>query len=118
MKSLFLILCLSIFTQISSHAQNDFELEPNQNMLMTGKGAGQDGAINPYYGQDCYAIVENTGKSDFSIRIQQDGKIVEMIPISSKEVKKVTLLKGYELYLDSNSKEKINAKLDFENMDR
>jgi hypothetical protein len=105
-------------TQYETYAQNEFELEPSQSMLMTGKGTGQDGAINPYYGENCYAIVENLGKSDFSIRIQQKGKIIETIPISSREVKKVKLLKGYELYFDSNSKEKVNAKLDFEKMDK
>ena len=108
---------MALLTQYEMHAQNEFELDPNQSMLMTGKGAGQDGAINPYYGQDCYAIVENMGESDFSIRIQQAGKIIETIPIANQEVKKVKLLKGYELYFDTNSTAKVNAKLDFEKID-
>lgn len=96
-------------------AQVEFDLEPAQSMSITGKGPGQDAAINPYYGQNCYAIVENIGKKEFSIRIQQNGTIIESIPIKKEEIKKVTLLKGYELYFDADSKGK--AKVDFKMMD-
>jgi hypothetical protein len=34
--------------------------------------------------------------------VQQDGKIIEEISILKGELKKVKLLKGYELYLDPN----------------
>lgn len=117
MKTVIIIFSLILLAQYNSFAQTEFELKPSQNMLMTGKGPGQDGALNPYYGQNCVAIVENIGKSDFSIRIQQKGKIIETIPISSNEVKRVKLLKGHELYLDSNPKEKLNVKLNFEKME-
>jgi len=85
-------------------------------MLMTGKGAGQDAAINPYTGEDCYVVVENIGSKEFSIRIQKDGEILQTVPISKKEEKKVTLPKGYELYLDSEAKAK--ARVNFEKMNR
>ena len=117
MKSLLLMLPLLLLAYNKSYAQTEFELGPSQSMLMTGKGPGQDGAINPYYGENCYSIVKNIGESDFSIRIQQKGEIIEIIPISTKEVKRIKLLKGHELYLDSNAKEKITATVDFEEID-
>ncbi|MEY8848552.1 hypothetical protein AB9K26_07040 [Psychroserpens sp. XS_ASV72] len=121
MKKYLLLLCVAFLCQYEliaqSESESEFELEPSQSMLMTGKGPGQDGAINPYYGKDCFAIVKNIGKSSFSIRIQQKGKIINTITIASKEVKKIKLLKEHELYLDANSKEKINAKVDFEKID-
>ena len=115
MKPLLLILALALWTPLTLNAQpeNKFDLDPSQSMLMTGKGPGQDGAINPYYGQDCVAIVKNLGKHPFSIRIQQQGKIIETIPVAKKEVKKVQLLKGYELYLDTSKEGKVKAKIDF-----
>ena len=114
MKTLILLLCLILFTHYGTFAQTEFELEPNQSMLMTGKGPGQDATINPYDGQNCLAIVENIGNMKFSIRVQQKGKIIETIPISKGEIKKVTLLKGYELYLDANSKGIVKARVDYE----
>jgi ribosomal protein L24 len=94
-------------------AQTEFELTPSQSMLMTGKGPGQDGTINPYYGEECFAIVENIGEIAFSIRVQQDGRIIKEIPIEQKEVIQVKLLKGYELYLDPNPKGLAKARVDY-----
>ena len=74
MKALILFLTLTFLVHHETVAQDDFELEPYQTMLMTGKGPGQDGSINPYYGQDCYAIVENIGVGEFSIRIQREWR--------------------------------------------
>ena len=103
-------------TQYEAVAQTEFVLDPVQNMCMTGKGPGQDGAINPFLGEDCYAIVENTGKQEFSIRVQQNGEIIETNPIAANEEKKVTLMHGYEMYFDTEGKRKVKAKLDFEKM--
>ncbi len=89
-------------TQLDVYAQTEFVLDPSQSMIMTGKGPGQDGTINPYDGQDCYALVKNIGNRAFSIRVQEEGKVIEEIPIEKGELKEVTLLKGYELYLDPN----------------
>lgn len=118
MKILIFILGLTIFTQYQSFAQTEFDLDPLQSMLMTGKGPGQDGAINPFAGQDCYAIVENMGKNEFSIRIQQNGEILDTVPVSKHEKKKVKLLKGHELYLDAEAQGKVRAKVDFEQMEQ
>ena len=114
MKTRISILCLVFLIHFGASAQTAFELDPRQSMLMTGKGPGQDGTINPYDGQDCIAIVENIGKRPFSIRIQNDGKIVEEITIAKKEVKRIELLKGYELYLDPNPNGIAKARVSYE----
>ncbi|WP_411894425.1 hypothetical protein [Winogradskyella sp. A2] len=111
MKSLLLIvLCLLSFNTIT--AQEVLELDASQSMCITGKGPGQDGAINPYINKDSYAIVENIGTSYFEIRIQKKGELIKIITIKSSEKKKILLLKGQELYFDTNEKSK--AKIDFE----
>lgn len=116
MKSLLAMLCLTFLTQYEAAAQTEFQLDPSQSMLMTGKGPGQDGAINPFLGEDCYAIVENAGKQAFSIRVQQNGEIVETLRIAGKEEKKVTLRRGYEMYFDTDRKGKVKARVGFEKM--
>lgn len=78
-------------------------LDGNQSMCITGKGIGQDAAINPYKNEDSFAIVKNIGKTTLSVRIQNKGKIADEIAIKPKETKKIVLLKNYELYLDSES---------------
>lgn len=115
MKNIFVFLFICLFVRVNLYSQeNKFELDANVNMLMTGKGKGQDGAINPYYGKDCYAIVKNIGNKKFSIRIQKKGKIIKTFTILKGQLKKIKLLKDQELYLDTNAKYKIKATLDFE----
>ena len=114
MKKLIAVGALFLLGQLSLQAQTEFELNPGQSMLMYGKGPGQDATINPYEGEDCYAIVQNLGMVPFSIRIQQKGKIIETIPIQAAETKKVKLLVGHELYLDSESGKMANASVDYE----
>jgi hypothetical protein len=115
MKTLLLVFGLTLLTQHEINAQVEFELKSSQSMLMTGKGPGQNATINPYEGQECHAIIENFGKENFSYRIQQKGKVIEILPILKGEIKKVKLLKGYELYLDSNSKAK--ARVSYEKIE-
>ena len=117
MKTLIALLFSSFIILTESNAQTIFELDPSQTMLMSGEGQGQDGAINPYYGQDSYAIIENMKESEFAVRIQKKGEIIKMIHITGMETKKVTLLAGQELYFDVPDKEAIKVKLDFEKMD-
>ena len=114
MKTLFIAISLMFLIQFEATAQTEFVIEPSQSMIMTGKGAGQDGTINPYFGQDCYALVKNIGKRKFSIRVQQDGKIIKEISIKNGELKKVKLLKGYELYLDPNPQGIAKASVEYE----
>lgn len=114
MNRLFLLLCLTFVSAYEVHAQTTFVLEPSQSMIMTGKGPGQDATINPYRGQDCFAIVENIGDRQFSVRIQKDGKIINEITILKGESKKIKLLKEQELYLDPNPKGTAEASVDYE----
>lgn len=116
MRALLIVICLTVFSNTEVLAQTEFELDTQQSMIMTGKGPGQDGTINPYAGEDCYAIVENIGERSFSIRIQTKGKIVEEIAIEKGDTKKLKLLKGYELYLDPNPEGKAKARVDYERM--
>jgi len=76
-------------------------------MLMTGKGVGQDGAINPYFGQESIAVIENLGKGTFSVRIQENGTIKKEISISAREEKKIKLGSSEELYIDTSEKSKL-----------
>lgn len=92
------VLAISFTTQ----AQNqEIPLKENQSMGITGKGPGQDGAINPYYGQDSVAIVSNLGENPFSVRIQKKGEILRQINIAALEEKEIFLAKDEELYFDS-----------------
>ncbi|KQC33147.1 hypothetical protein AAU57_07345 [Nonlabens sp. YIK11] len=117
MKTLLLSISLIFLIQLEITAQTEFVLEPSQSMIMTGKGPGQDATINPFVGQDCYAIIENIGDIPFSIRIQQAGEIIKEIPIEKGELKKVKLLKGYELYLDPNPKGIAKASVEYQKLE-
>lgn len=117
MKTLIFTTSLILIVLYQVQAQTEFVLEPSQSMIMTGKGPGQDGTINPYFGQDCYAIVQNIGKRYFTVRLQQEGKIIEEIRIPEGETKKIKLLKGYELYLDPNPKGVAKARVDYVRID-
>lgn len=114
MKTLILVISLVFLTYFEITAQTEFVLEPSQSMIMTGKGSGQDATINPYFGNDCYALVKNIGKRQFTIRVQKEGKIIEEIAIMKDELKKVKLLKGYELYLDPNPEGIAKASVGYE----
>lgn len=114
MKKLILIIIQILSCQLMLHAQNVFELDPNQSMLISGKGIGQDATKNSFEGEDCYAIVKNIGKEIFSVRIMQKGKVIEILQIKKNEAVKVKLLIGYELYLDTKSQKKAKARIDYE----
>jgi hypothetical protein len=116
MKSLLLLFSFSILVNYCGFAQTEFELKASQSMCITGKGPGQDGAKNPFAGQNCVAIVDNIGSRTFSIRVQSNGEIVKTIPIAKGETKKVNLLKGYELYFDTDDNSSAKARVNFEKM--
>ena len=81
-------------------------------MSITGLGPGQDAAYNPYSNDNSLGIVDNIGKNSFVIRIQQEGEVVNRIPIDPDERKEIQLLKGYELYLDSELPGKARVKFE------
>lgn len=107
MKHLTYIVLLCFTFQFATAQEVIFELNPNQSMVMTGKGPGQDGAINPYINEDCIAYVKNIGTNALSVRIQTKGKIIKEITVKPKEEKNITLLKGYELYFDTDLAAKV-----------
>ncbi len=114
MKKSLLLILLSLMIHGVTSAQTEFDLDPSQSMIMTGKGPGQDATINPYFGQDCYAIIKNLGKRKFSFRIQQDGKIIAEMTILKGDSMRVKLLKDHELYLDPNPDGKTRASVAYE----
>ncbi|MGB1169575.1 MAG: hypothetical protein ACPH3L_03175 [Flavobacteriaceae bacterium] len=118
MRILTLIISFLLLFHFDAKAQTEFILEPSQSMIMTGKGPGQDATINPYFGEDCFAIIKNIGKRMFTIRVQQNGTIIKEISIQKGDQIKVLLLKGYELYLDPNLKGIAKASVDYEKIAR
>ncbi len=83
-----------------------FELNPQQSMSITGKGQGQDAAINPFGNEKCISEVSNLGKTTFSVRIQENGKVIKEEIVQPKQSNEFILEIGYELYLDSDEKGK------------
>ena len=109
----YILLFVMLFA-LQSYAQKDktiFELDPSQSMLMTGKGEGQDGAINPYKDGNSIAVIKNLGENEFSIRIQRKGKFIKSQTLAPGKSIKIALPKGNELYFDTKLKAKV--KLEF-----
>jgi hypothetical protein len=87
------------------------DLPAARSMLITGKGPGQDAAINPFSESNSMAEVKNIGSFPFSVRIQDAEGNYEEFQVLPGEKKEVFLLKGYELYLDNYLKTR--AKVSF-----
>ena len=117
MKNALLARLFLLFCKGALFAQTSIELPPNQSMLLYGKGPGQDATINPYDGEDCYALIENFGTVPFSVRIQQQKTIIYSITIPSKTTKKIRLRQGHALYLDPASKLVAKARIQYEAME-
>ena len=111
---LLVLIFLAFCFQSEIYAQSIFELDGSQSMLMTGKGPGQDATINPFQGEDCYAIIENLGNELFSVRIQQEGVIVKIIIVKPMKKKKIKFLSGQELYLDPETKNPTKASVSYQ----
>ena len=77
------------------------ELPAAQSMSITGKGPGQDAAINPFSDSNSVAVVKNLGPAPFSIRIQDKNGDYREIRTTPGETREVLLPVGYELYFDS-----------------
>lgn len=91
-----LLLMLSCGTQSTV-----IDLPPARSMLITGKGPGQDAAINPYAGTNSIAVVRNIGAFPFSVRVQDKEGNYEEFQVMPGEKRKVLLGKDNELYLDN-----------------
>lgn len=59
----------------------------------------------------------NTGERPFSIRVQEDGKLIKEVSINEGEFKKVKLAKDQELYLDPNSEGIAKTRVSYEKAD-
>ena len=116
MKKFYLVLLVAALLQSCVSRQSIFVLGPGQSMSITGLGAGQDAAYNPYSDGNSLGIIKNIGKNSFVIRVQQEGEIVKRVPVDPSERKEIQLLKGYELYLDSELRGK--AKVEFKTASR
>lgn len=92
-------------------AQTEISLDGVQSMSITGKGPGQDAAINPYKGDESIALVKNVGANPIEVRIQKEGKIIKIQTVEPQQEKSFELGRGVELYLDSTKKSK--ALIDF-----
>jgi len=108
MKNLICLLFFMIGVVATNSAQENatsIELSENQSMCITGKGPGQDGAINPYANdKKSFAVVENTGDSALDVRISRDEGKVEIITVEANKTIQVELKKNHVLYLDSTEK--------------
>jgi hypothetical protein len=103
-QSLIILGILLFNTYAYAQEENNFKLDPSTSMLMTGKGPGQDGSINPFAGQDCVAVVANLANTPFSVRIQQKGIILRTFAVEKKETKRISLGAQEELYIDTPNK--------------
>ena len=106
MKDLLKIFVLLIFFSGQAYSQAILELDARQSMCITGKGPGQDGAINPYIAEKSIAIVKNMDKNTFEARIQKKGEIIEIVKILPGKSKEIILELGYVLYFDTDDKAK------------
>lgn len=97
LASLPLLLLFSCGTQSAV-----IDLPASQSMLITGKGPGQDAAINPFSGENSLAVVKNMGTAPFSVRVQDKAGNYEEFVVSPGESRDIFLLAGKELYLDSS----------------
>lgn len=115
MKKCFLVISMICFACITSYAQDTIKFESNQSMCISGKGAGQDGAINPYLGEDCYAIVKNKSIDKFTIRVEKgERNIAQSFDIEKNQTKKILLKKDMVLYIDTDIIESAIAEISFE----
>lgn len=112
MKKILIVLLVSSSVVCFSQTKTEFSLDAGRSMCITGKGPGQDGAINPYYGSDSVAIVENKGNTNFSIRVKDPKGVTTSSEISAGITKEIILLKGAVLFIDTD--DKALAKITFE----
>ena len=101
MKTIFPLLAIIVLIQSCASNESVLLLKPSQSMCITGKGPGQDAAINPYGDTNSIAVIKNTGDNDLDARVQESGKIVAIITVKPTEIREISLEKGAELYLDS-----------------
>ena len=95
-------------------AQTELVIEPTQSMLITGKGPGQDATINPFKDSSCIAVITNLGAYDFSVRIQEAGKLINTITVPAESVERIEIGKNEELYFDALDGKTTKARVEYE----
>ena len=116
MKKLMMILGLVLAVNSFANAQTVIELKTNDSMCISGKGRGQDAAINPYLGERSIAVIENIGRNSFDVRIQEGRKLIDIIEVDGNEQKEFVLEKDYVLYMDADSRS--TGKISFKKYDQ
>lgn len=77
------------------------ELNPSENVIITGIGPNVDTLKNPYAKGESIAVVTNIGTSSFDIRIESNGVKVKRATIKPNDTKEIDLLPGQQLYFES-----------------
>ena len=116
MRIAFLLLFLVGTLHCVAQDKQIIELGDNQSMGITGKGPGQDGAINPYSAEESYALVSNLGKNEFSVRIQNGREVLRAVPVKPGQTKRIDLAKNEQVYFDSDLPTK--TQIEFRRKDR
>lgn len=101
-----LLLLLLILFQACATPDSIFKLSPQQSMSITGKGPGQDATINPYTDGTSFALIKNLGDNKMTARVKYQGENTEKTILLPGEKKKIKLLKGAQLFLDSQDASK------------
>jgi uncharacterized lipoprotein YajG len=109
MKNIIIVTFSILLLQACSSTNNIIVIGPAESMSISGKGPGQDAAINPYLNSNSIATVKNLGKNNVVARIQKNGELIENITVPAHEKREVTLLNGYELYFDSDLGSKVSV---------
>lgn len=104
MKKILFLLVITTAVLGFAQTKTEFTFKPDQSMCITGKGAGQDGAINPYYGSDSVAVIKNIGETPFAVRIKDEKGKSTSTQLNVGDTQKFTLLKGAILFIDSTKK--------------
>ncbi len=115
LRSITLLLLVGLVPFLSGCGESDdvFVLESGQSMLITGKGPGQDAAINPFSGQACLANVENLSANSFTVRIEEpSGR--RTVEVGGGRTERVSLGPESQLLLDTTVKSK--ARIQFEKL--
>ncbi|XOV66510.1 MAG: hypothetical protein ACFHU9_12860 [Fluviicola sp.] len=109
-RLLFTIICFFVGSYAACAQVTTIDLESSQSMCITGKGPGQDGAINPYNDGPSTAVVKNLSDDPFNVRLQKDGVILRTIAVEGKTTKEIPLEIGEEMYFDSTMPTKVRVK--------
>lgn len=104
MKNIFFASIFILALQACSTKEYVLEFEPNQSMIVTGKGQGQDAAINPYLDRTSIAIVRNIGLHAFEVRLQKAGNVLDTRLVQPSQTIQFKLDVGVELYIDCTQK--------------